>query len=442
MSDGAGNEERVVILGAAGRDFHVFLRWFQPRRRWRVVAFTAEQIPGIAARHFPAELAGERYPEGIQIFPEAELEALIERERIGWVCLAYSDLAHQSVMEKASRALARGAKFLLLAGSDTWVSSTLPVVAVTAVRTGSGKSQTARAIAEVLRRRGRRPVAIRHSMPYGADLRRQTCQRFETAADFARHGTTIEEEEEYQPWLDHGFVVFAGFDYREIVAAAEREGDLLIFDGGNNDQAMIRPDLNIVVADPHRAGHESTYYPGFVNLLSADLVVINKSDSASPERIAAVEAAVRRHRPSAAIVRAASVITGDAAAIAGKRCAIVGDGPTLTHGEMSFGAGTIFVQRHGGVIVDPRPYAVGCLAEAFARFPHLALEVPALGYGEEQLRDLERTLNAIPADVIVDGSPANLQRVLRLEKPVVNLRYELDERSAEQLGAFLDRKGI
>ena len=436
------NAKRVLILGAAGRDFHNFLTWFRDRVEWHVVAFTAEQIPGIAERVFPAALAGERYPQGIPIHPEAKLEELIAAHDIGWVCLAYSDLSHQAVMEKASRVLAAGAKFMLLSGRDTWVAAHKPVIAVTAVRTGCGKSQTARAIAGALRARGRHPVAIRHSMPYGEDLTVQTCQRFATTEDFTRHRTTIEEEEEYQPWLDIGFVVFAGFDYRAIVAAAEAEGDVLVFDGGNNDQPLLRPDAHVVVVDPHRPGHETTWYPGFVNLLTADIVVINKIDSAEAQAVEQVEAAVHRHRPQAIVVRASSVIEGDAAAVRGRRCVVIGDGPTLTHGGMKFGAGTLFVRHHGGEIVDPRPYFTGSLQDTLARYPHLEHEVPAMGYGPGQLRDLEATLAAVPADVIVDGSPADLGRVLRLDKPIVQLRYELDDTGADRLAIALHQLGI
>jgi predicted GTPase len=434
--------QRVIVLGAAGRDFHDFLTWFRDRPDWQVVAFTAEQIPGIAGRRFPAALAGERYPHGIPIHPEAELEGLIAAYEAGWVCLAYSDLSHQDVMAKASRVLAAGAKWMLLPGRETWVAADKPVIAVTAVRTGCGKSQTARAIAEVLRSRGVRPVAIRHSMPYGEDLTVQTCQRFASQDDFRRHHTTIEEEEEYQPWLDHGFVVFAGFDYRAIVAAAEREGDVLVFDGGNNDQPLVRPDAHVVVVDPHRPGHETTWYPGFVNLLTADVVVINKTDSAPAEAVERVAAAVRRHRPGAAIVRARSEIEGSAEAVRGRRCVVIGDGPTLTHGGMAFGAGTLFVRRAGGEIVDPRPYFAGSLREVLARYPHLEHEVPAMGYGAEQIRDLQATIAAVPAEVIVDGSPADLGRVLNVDKPIVQLRYELDADSRARLGEALDALGV
>jgi predicted GTPase len=433
---------KVIILGAAGRDFHDFLTWFRDRPQWEVVAFTAEQIPGIADRRFPAALAGERYPEGIPIHPESRLAELIVEHEVGWVCLAYSDLAHQTVMEKASKVLAAGAKFMLLSGRDTWVTSSLPVIAVTAVRTGCGKSQTARAIAEVLRQRGRRAVAIRHSMPYGEDLTLQACQRFATVEDFERHRTTIEEEEEYQPWLDHGFAVFAGFHYQEIVRQAEAEGDVLVFDGGNNDQPMIRPNAHVVVVDPHRPGHETTYYPGFVNLLTADVVVINKVDSADPADVGAVERAVQRHRPSAQVIHARSVIDGPADAIKGRRCVVIGDGPTLTHGGMKFGAGTLFVREHGGEIVDPRPHVTGSIRATLERYPHLDREIPAMGYSTEQIRDLEASINAVPAEVVVDGSPADLGRVLDLDKPIVSVSYELDGESTALLAGALERLGI
>jgi predicted GTPase len=341
-------------------------------------------------------------------------------------------------MEKAAHALAAGAKFLLLPGRDTWVKARKPVIAVTAVRTGCGKSQTARAIGRLLRARGRRVVAIRHSMPYGPDLTVQACQRFAAVADFARHRTTIEEEEEYQPWLDHGFVVFAGFDYRRIVPLAEAEADVLVFDGGNNDEPMVAPDVHVVVVDPHRAGHESTYYPGFTNLLTADVVVVNKTDSAEPQAVDACERAVRAHRPGVAVIRAASVIDGPAAAVRGRRCAVIGDGPTLTHGGMAFGAGTLFVQRHGGELVDPRPFLTGALRATLHQYPHLGREIPAMGYSEQQIADLAASIDAVPADVVVDGSPADLGRVLRCNKPIVNIRYELDDASSERLMAAID----
>ncbi len=436
-------KQNVIILGAAGRDFHNFLTYFKPRPDFRVVAFTAEQIPGIEGRVFPAELAGERYPEGIPIHPESELDALIEAHDVDHVCLAYSDISHQEVMEKASRAMRAGANFMLLGPRDTWVEAEKPVIAVTAVRTGCGKSQTARAVAEILRANGRRPIAIRHSMPYGTDLTKQACQRFATQEDFRRHETTIEEEEEYQPWLDHGFPIYAGFDYREIVDQASAEGDVLLFDGGNNDISMIQPDLQVTVVDPHRQGHETSYYPGYLNLLLADAVVINKVDSASAEDVAAVEATVRQHQPAATVIRARSELTvPDPEAIRGKRCAVIGDGPTLSHGGLKSGAGSLAVERHGGEIVDPQAQLVGSILETYRKYPHLGSEIPAMGYSREQVLELQETVNAIDCDVVVDGSPANLERVIDFEKPVVSVGYELGEASMAELEQLLRERNL
>lgn len=431
----------ILILGAAGRDFHDFLVRYRDDENVRVVGFTAEQIPGIDDRRFPAELSGPRYPEGIAIYPEARLAELIPELEVDTVCLAYSDLSHQTVMEKASRVLAAGASFELLGGNDTYVTSKHPVVAVLAVRTGCGKSQTTRALAEQLRARGRHPIAIRHSMPYGRDLRVQTVQRFATAEDFAAHHTTIEEEEEYQPWLDHGMVIYAGFDYRGIVAQAEAEGDLLLFDGGNNDQSMIRPDVTVCVVDPHRAGHESSYYPGLVNLLSADIVVINKIDSATGDQLRELHAGLDRWSPDAPVVEGRSEIrVPDPAALEGKRCLAIGDGPTLSHGGMPFGAGTLAIEAHGGTLVDPRPHLVGSLADTYARYPHLGLELPAMGYHDQQLRELEETINAVDCDVVVDGSPANLGRVIDIRHPLVQVGYELDADATRQLADLVTER--
>ncbi|MHC5062804.1 MAG: GTPase [Planctomycetota bacterium] len=429
---------KVLIMGAAGRDFHDFLTFYRDREDLRVVAFTAEQIPGIEGRVFPAELAGERYPEGIPIHAEEELPDLVKHLQVDEICLAYSDLSHQCVMEKASLVLSCGVNFTLLGSDQVYVRAEKPVIAVTAVRTGCGKSQTARAIAEILRGHGKKPVAIRHSMPYGRDLRLQACQRFAEPADFVKHQTTIEEEEEYQPWLDHGFVVYAGFDYRQIVNCAEEEGDILIFDGGNNDLPMIKPDLQVTVLDPHRAGHELGYYPGLVNLLMADIVVINKVDSADPAMVEKVEQTVIAQNPSAEIVRARSELVVDRPdLIEGQNCIVVGDGPTLSHGGMKFGAGSLAVQQHGGRIVDPRAYLVGSIAKTYERYPHLELEIPAMGYSKEQIAELQETINAADCDVVVDGSPARLDRVIRFNKPVVYVGYELGEESMKALESRL-----
>ena len=435
--------KNVVILGAAGRDFHEFLTFFKNHPHYQVVAFTAEQIPGIARRKFPAELAGRRYPAGIPIVPESALPQLIADESVDYVCLAYSDLSHQTVMEKASLVLACGAQFLLVGARDTYVASKKPVVAVTAVRTGCGKSQTSRAIAELLRDHGRRVVGIRHSMPYGQDLRVQDWQRFASTADFIQHQTTIEEEEEYQPWLDHGFVIYAGFDYRKIVAKAEQEADVLVFDGGNNDVSMVRPDLQITVVDPHRVGHEHEYYPGLVNLMTADVIIINKVDSASKAAVAEVARNLTRYNRRARVIKARSeVIVDRPELIRRKRCCVIGDGPTLTHGGMSFGAGTLAVKKFGGRLVDPRVALKGDLRKTFAKFPHLDREIPAMGYSPKQVRDLQRTVNHVNCDVVVDGSPANLQRLIRFPQPVVSVGYELGRRAVLALEDELHRHGF
>lgn len=435
--------KNVIILGAAGRDFHDFLTFFKKRPEYRVVAFTAEQIPGIAGRRFPAELSGKRYPDGIPIYPESKLPELVKKHDVEVVTLAYSDLPHQVVMEKASRVLATGARFMLLAPDQTWVPAKKPVVAVTAVRTGCGKSQTARAVGEILRSHGVRVMAIRHSMPYGRDLRTQACQHFETVADFKRHKTTIEEEEEYQPWIDHGFSVFAGFDYREIVKQAQRLGDVLIFDGGNNDLPMVRPDLLVTVLDPHRAGHELSYYPGFVNLLRAHVVVINKVDSAERAAVNRVIEQVKEHNSKAVIIRARSELVVDRPErIKGKRCAVIGDGPTLSHGGMAFGAGTLAAQKYGGRIADPRRHLVGSIAKTFEDYPHLEREIPAMGYSRKQIAELEETVNRVPCDIVLDGSPALLERILKIEKPVINVGYELGSRAVRALEEILLKRGL
>lgn len=433
----------VILLGAAGRDFHDFLVYWKPRRDCRVVAFTAAQIPGIDERRFPAKLAGRRYPDGIPIRPEAELPELVARHEVDTVCLAYSDLSHQEVMEKAALALHAGARFLLLGPRQTQLVAERPVVAVTAVRTGCGKSQTARAIAEILRQHGRRPVAIRHAMPYGRDLTRQTCQRFARASDFSKYEATIEEQEEYQPWLDAGFPIYSGFDYRAILRRASKEGDVLVFDGGNNDLSMIRPDLQITVLDALRPGHETTWHPGYVNLLEADVALVNKIDAAQRADVEAIVRTVRKHNPDAAIVRARSeILVREPGRLRGKRCLVVGDGPTLTHGGMAIGAGTLAVRRAGGRIIDPRPHLVGQLAKTFVRFAHLDREVPAMGYDSAQVRDLERNLRRIPCDVVVDGTPADLVSLVDVGKPIVRVDYALGSSARRQLARLLAEHGL
>jgi predicted GTPase len=433
---------RVVILGAAGRDFHDFLTCFRDRRDARVVAFTAEQIPGIAGRTFPAALAGPRYPRGIPIVPEADLEALIARERVDEVVLSYSDLAHVDVMHKASRALAAGADFRLLAQRTTALRARRPVVAVCAVRTGCGKSQVARRLVALLRTAGRRVVVLRHPMPYG-DLVRQRAQRFATLEDLDAAGCTIEEREEYEPHLREGTVVFAGVDSAAILRAAEREADVLVWDGGNNDVPFLVPDLHVVVVDPLRPGHETTYHPGEENLRLADVVVVNKVDAARPEDVQAVLRAVRALPRRPQVVLADSVVTADQEdLVRGRRALVVEDGPTVTHGGMPFGAGTVLARRLGARPVDPRPHAVGSLRATFARFPHLARVLPAMGYSPRQVAELARTIARTPCDVVVDGSPFDLARLVDVSRPIVNVTYELRERGRSTLAQALRRAGL
>jgi predicted GTPase len=418
--------ERVLIMGAAGRDFHDFNVVYRGDPTVEVVAFTATQIPGIADRRYPAELAGPDYPAGIPIRPEAELETLIRDLKVETVVHAYSDVSHEQVMHAASRALAAGADFKLLGPAATMLPSTRPVVAVCAVRTGSGKSQTSRYVASALEAQGLKVAIVRHPMPYG-DLVAQRVQRYESYADLDRYETTIEEREEYEPHLDAGRLVFAGVDYEQILRAAEAECDVVIWDGGNNDLPFYRPDLMIVVADPLRPGHELRYHPGEANLRMADVVVINKVDSATPEALAAVRAAIASVNPGAAIVEARSSLALEGGGIAGRSVVVVEDGPTLTHGGMTYGAGIVAAKRFGAAeVVDPRPYATGELAATLARYPDLQRLLPAMGYGAKQVHELEAALTATPADVVLAATPIDLTRVLRIEKPVVRVRYELE----------------
>jgi len=428
---------RVVILGAGGRDFHNFNVYFRDRPEYTVVAFTAAQIPDIAGRTYPAVLAGPRYLNGIPIVDERTLDELIHKERVDQVVFAYSDLSHEQVMHLASIALAAGAGFRLLGPSETMLRARIPVVAVCAVRTGSGKSQTARRIAAVLREAGRRVAVIRHPMAYG-DLARQAVQRFATLEDLDHADATVEEREEYEPHLTQGSIVYAGVDYAAVLAAAEREADIIIWDGGNNDFPFIQPDLHVVVADPLRPGHELRYHPGETNLRMAHVVVINKIDSARPEDVATVRRNIAQANPGATVIEAASPVTVDhPEALAGRRAIVVEDGPTVTHGGMAYGAGFIAAARCGATIIDPRPFAVGSIGQTFRAYPHLVHVLPAMGYGSDQLRELEETLHRADADVIVIGTPVDLRRMLRLNKPAVRVTYELEERSSPTLGDFV-----
>ena len=433
-------KKRVIISGAAGRDYNNFLVCFKNNPSYEVVCFTATQIPGIEKRVFPKALAGKYYKKSIPIYPESQLIQLIKKYKVDEVFLAYSDLKHQTVMEFASKVLAAGANFSLLGTKDTYVTSRKPVIAVTAVRTGCGKSQTSRAIAEVLRKYGKKVVGIRHSMPYGKDLTIQTCQRFASVKDFKKHKTTIEEEEEYQPWIDHGFVVYAGFDYKEIVRNAEKEANVLILDGGNNDFSFIKPNLLITVVDPHRAGHELTYYPGFVNFLMADVIVINKVDSAKKKDLEIIKKNITEYNPKARVILARSELVVDKPElIKNNKCALIGDGPTLSHGGMSFGAGTLALKKYKGKAVSPKKYTVGSIKETYRKFPHLSYEIPAMGYSKQQIKDLEKTINKMPCDVVIDGTPANLKRIMKIKKPLVNVGYELGKKSVKELEKILKK---
>ncbi|HET6947099.1 MAG TPA: cyclic 2,3-diphosphoglycerate synthase [bacterium] len=425
---------RVLILGAGGRDFHTFNVFFRPRPAYQVVGFTATQIPDIEGRIYPAALAGERYPHGIPIYLEEELESLIPRERVDVVVFAYSDVSHEQVMHLASRALASGASFALLGPQDTMLTSRLPVVSICAARTGAGKSQTTRRVAAILKKLGGRVAVIRHPMAYG-DFTRQRAQRFATLEDLDRHEVTIEEREEYEPHIQQGTIVYAGVDYADVVALAERDADVIIWDGGNNDFPFLRSGLQIVVLDPHRAGHELRYHPGETNLRMADVLVINKVDTATPDDVMTVRANAAGVNPDAVIVEAASPVTVDEPGlIRGRRALVVEDGPTLTHGGMAFGAATLAARNHGAkALVDPRPHAVGSIREVFERYPHLGPVLPAMGYGPEQVRELQTTIERAGADVVVIGTPVDLRRIMTLRMPAVRVRYELEERTRPDL---------
>ena len=435
---GARRRRRAIILGAGGRDFHNFNTVYRDDPSYEVVAFTAAQIPDIENRIYPPELAGPLYPDGVPIYPQEDLERLVGEEAIDEVNLAYSDLSHAEVMHIASRALAAGADFRLIGPRETMLPSSRPVISVCAVRTGCGKSALTRYIARVLREQGLRVAVVRHPMPYG-DLRKQAVQRFAALEDLDRFECTIEEREEYEPHLVAGDLVFAGVDYAAVLRRAEAEADVILWDGGNNDFPFFRPDLEIVAADPHRPGHETAYYPGEANLLRAGVVVLTKVDTADPASIRAVEANVRAANPRAAIVHAAMPLTLDKPeAVRGKRVLVIEDGPTLTHGGMAYGAGTIAAKRYGAAeIVDPRPYAFGSIRPVFEKFPHLGPVLPAMGYNEAQVRDLEATVRAVPADAVIVASPEDLRRLIALDKPAVRVGYEVEETGGRPLMRLL-----
>jgi predicted GTPase len=420
--------QRVLILGAAGRDFHNFNTVFRGNPEFHVVAFTATQIPDIAGRLYPAELAGDLYPDGIPILEEGKMEEIIRDEHVDVVVFAYSDVAYPTLMHLASRASAAGADFWLLAAERTQLVAKVPVLSICAVRTGCGKSPVSRRIAAELRNQGLRPVVIRHPMPYG-DLAEQRAQRFGTLADLDLHKCTIEEREEYEPHIIEGTPVYAGVDYETILRQAEKEADVILWDGGNNDTSFYRPDLSIVVLDPHRAGHELGYYPGEVNFRSADVLIINKVDTADPDSIKTVRKNIALHNPKAKVIEMAcrvSVVNPES--IAGKSVLVVEDGPTLTHGEMAYGAGVVAANRYRAAsLVDPRPYAVGSIQKTFEKFPHLWRVLPAMGYSDTQRHELEQTIKQVPCDLVLVATPIDLARTIKLEKPSIRVSYEVEE---------------
>jgi predicted GTPase len=435
---------RVLIAGAAGRDFHNFNLVYRDRPEYEVVAFTATQIPNIDDRRYPAALAGSLYAEGIPILPESALEELVREHEIDSVVFAYSDVTHEHVMHIGSRALAAGASYHLISPHDTMLASTKPVVAICAVRTGSGKSQTTRRVAELFREAGKRVAVLRHPMPYG-DLTKQAAQRFERYEDLDAADATIEEREEYEPHLAVGNLVFAGIDYERILRAAEQEADVILWDGGNNDTPFIRPDLHIVVLDPHRPGHELRYHPGETNLRMADVCLVNKIDSAPQEGIDAVLDSIHEHTHDARVVLAASPfqIEGNGHEIRGKRVLAVEDGPTLTHGEMTFGAAVLAAKQHGAAeLIDPRPCAVGSIAETFERYPNVGALLPAMGYGRQQMEDLRETIKRCDADLVLIGTPVDLRRLIELDKPALRVTYKLQEMGEPTLKDVLAENGL
>jgi predicted GTPase len=421
-------KKRILIMGAAGRDFHNFNVVYRDNEDYEVVAFTATQIPDIEGRKYPAELAGAQYPQGIPIHAEEDLLRLIQEQEIEDVVFSYSDVPHEYVMHRASEVISVGANFVLLGGEGTMVKSNRPVISICAVRTGCGKSQTTRRVSEILRDAGKKVAAIRHPMPYG-DLAAQKVQRFASLEDLKRHNCTIEEMEEYEPHITRGNIIYAGVDYEAILRQAEEEAEVVLWDGGNNDLPFYKPDLHIVVADPLRPGHELEYHPGETNLLMADVVVINKIDSADPEDVNDLRMSIREHNPRAVIVEAASPISvEDPSLIEDKKALVIEDGPTLTHGEMAYGAGIVAAEKFGAAeVVDPRPWPVGTISDTFEKYPEIGPLLPAMGYGDQQMRDLEATIAAADCDVVIIGTPIDLRRVIKIDKPSVRVTYDLQE---------------
>ena len=441
-------KRKVIIMGAAGRDFHNFNTVFRDNSNYDVVCFTATQIPSIEQRTYPPELAGKLYPKGIPIYPESQLKELIEKYDVDEVVLAYSDLSYDYVMHRAAIVNAAGADFTLLGPKATMIESKKPLIAVCAVRTGCGKSQISRAIFRILRDKGFKVASIRHPMPYDRDLTTQICQRFASYDDLDKYNCTIEEREEYEPYIDMGGVVYAGVDYGEILKSAEKEADIIIWDGGNNDFPFYKPDLWITVADPHRAGHEVLYYPGEMNVRAADVVIINKVNTADRDSIDRVVDNIRAVNPNAEIMEAISEVkVENPELIRGKRVIVIEDGPTVTHGGMGYGAGWIAARAYGvGEIVDPRPFAVGSIIDTFRKYTHLTNILPAMGYGKTQIKELEETINRSDVDAIVSGTPIDINRVLNVNKTIARVRYDVDKTTEEKLKSlvskFLRSKGL
>jgi len=417
--------EKVIIMGAAGRDFHNFNIYFKNNPRYKVIAFTAAQIPDIENRLYPPKLSGELYPEGIPVYPENQLSDLVQQHKVDLVAFSYSDISHVELMHRASVAMAGGADFILIGATYTMLKSKKPVVAICAVRTGCGKSQTTRHVCKIMRKMGKRVVVVRHPMPYG-DLTNQIVQRFACYKDFEKHQCTIEEREEYEPLVDQGIVVYAGIDYVQILKAAEEEADFIVWDGGNNDTPFYYPDVHIVLFDPHRAGHELLYYPGETNMIMADIAIINKVDSADSEQVGRVRKNIEKHAPNADIVLAESaVFVDDPDLIRGKRVLVVEDGPTLTHGGMPFGAGTIAAKMYEAAnIVDPRPYIFGTIKDTFEKYPHVGALLPAMGYSKEQIHDLEITINKVDCERVLFATPIDLPKLVSINKPTLRVCYE------------------
>lgn len=439
MENRASTVTNVVIMGAAGRDFHNFNVVFRSDPRYRVVAFTAAQIPNIAGRIYPPLLAGDLYPNGIPIVPEEQLESLLAAQSVDQVVFAYSDVSHEQVMHQASRVLAAGSDFSLLGPRSTMLRSSKPVISVCAARTGAGKSPVSRAMAGWLRAMGHQVAVIRHPMPYG-DLAQQAVQRFASLADLEQARCTIEEREEYEPHISQGDVVFAGVDYERILRLAESEADVIVWDGGNNDFSFFESDLEIVLIDPHRAGHERRYFPGEVNLLRGDVIVITKVDTADPEDIESVRRTVRSANPNAQIIESTMpLIVDDTKVIRGKRVLVVEDGPTVTHGGMAYGAGVLAAKRYGAAaLVDPRPASVGSILETFRSYPHLNCLLPAMGYGAEQIQDLEQTIERVDCDLVLIATPVDLRRLVSIRQPVCRVRYEFEESSGKLRGLLVN----